>query len=103
MRVQSNAQSLHKGIVMSAIVATPVEINARFENGVFVPEQKVQFEEHQRVTLRISPQTQQPENGDPRPASGVELIEWRSRHMIQIDPEIARDIAENPEFDIENS
>jgi len=33
-----------------ASIVLPVEVHARFENGVFVPEGKVQQEEHQRVT-----------------------------------------------------
>jgi len=36
-------------LAMASIVL-PVEVHARFENGVFVPEGKVQQEEHQRVT-----------------------------------------------------
>ena len=90
---------------MTSSIALPVEVHARFENGVFVPEGKVQLEEHQRVTLRISPQPlpRYDDPHDPRPAGGVELVDWWARHRLQIDPEIARAIAEDPEFDIENS
>ena len=89
----------------AAITPLTIEMKARFENGVFVPEGKVELEQHQRVTLRISPQPvpKDAADSDPRPEGGVELLEWRSRHLIQIDPDIAREIAENPEFDIENS
>ncbi|MCL2647153.1 MAG: citramalate synthase [Phycisphaerales bacterium] len=42
------------------------------------------------------------ETNDPRPAGGVELVEWRVRHRMKNDPETARGIAENPELNIEN-
>jgi hypothetical protein len=90
-------------MVTSSIVM-PVEVNARFENGVLVPEGKVPLKEHQRVTLRISPDVlpRYDDPNDPRPASGVELVEWWARHRLQVTPEAAK-IATDPEFDIENS
>jgi AF2212-like len=85
-------------------LAAPIEIHARFENGVFVPEGKVELAEHQRVTLRISPNAlpRYDDPNDPRPAGGVELADWWARHRLEVTPDIAK-IATDPEFDIENS
>ena len=70
-----------------------------FENGVIVPEEHVELPE--KVTFTISVEAN--DATDPRPAGGVELVDWRARHRIQIDPQIARAIAEDPEFNVENS
>ncbi len=89
---------------MTSSHAMLVEVSARFENGVFVPEEKVALAEHQRVTLRVStkvlPRYDDP--NDPRPAGGVELVDWWARHRLQASPEALK-IATDPEFDIENS
>jgi predicted DNA-binding antitoxin AbrB/MazE fold protein len=87
-----------------------VQIMAHFENGVFVPDEMVNLPEHQRVTVHVEDGKKRDvavrsfdDPNDPRPAGGPELVDWWARHRIVIDPETAREIAENPEFNIENS
>ena len=86
--------------------------NAHFRNGVLIPDEKVELPENRTLTISVdevsnhAPQVEHPRHedpNDPMPEGGVELCAWWTRHRIQIDPAIAREIAENPEFDIENS
>src|SRR2546423_1579047 len=94
-----NCKCQLRGIfMMSTSFAMPVEVNARFENGVLVLEGKVPLEDHQRVTLRISPTVlpRYDDPKDPRPAGGIELADWWARHRLQVTPDIAK-IATDPE------
>jgi hypothetical protein len=88
-----------------------IELNARFENGVFVPEGKVALAEHQRVTLvvkeEVAPVAAPAEErwwddpNDPMPAGGMALLEWWDRHRLQgLDPETMDRIARGKEYDI---
>jgi hypothetical protein len=88
-----------------------IEVNARFENGVFVPEGKVTLAEHQRVKLLVkeeaAPAGGAPEErwwddpDDPMPAGGMALLEWWDRHRLQgVDQETLDRIARGKEYDI---
>jgi hypothetical protein len=89
---------------MTTFLPLTVEVPARYENGVFVPEAKVELAEHQRVTLRISPKVlpRYDDPDDPRPVGGVELADWWTRHRLKVSDDAAK-IATDPDFDIENS
>lgn len=69
-------------------------IEATYENGVFVPVQPVDLVNHERVRLTVERRT--------GPAA-VEAVRWWRDHRIQIDPQLAQEIARSPEFDIEES
>jgi len=77
------------------------QFNAHFQNGVLIPDGQVELPENRKLTVIVDEWGD--EANDPRPTGGVELVKWRARHRMKIDPEIAREIAENPEFNIENS
>jgi predicted DNA-binding antitoxin AbrB/MazE fold protein len=66
-------------------------IEATYENGVFVPSQRPVLPDHERVRLTI-------ESMNPTPA-GVEAIRNRQDHRIRVDPILAQEIAQSPEFD----
>jgi hypothetical protein len=69
-----------------------------FENGVIVPDEKVELPERTTFTVSIDA----PAADDPRPAGGVALIDWRARHRLKVTADAAA-INTDPEFDIENS
>ena len=73
-----------------------VQISARYRAGVFVPDDHVNLPENQHVTVILDAAIVP---ADPPPAGGVELVEWRARHRIQIDPAQARKIIESKEFE----
>jgi hypothetical protein len=85
-------------------LAVPIEFHARFENGVLVPEEKLDLEEHQRVTLRLNPHPlpRYDDPNDPRPEGGMELHRWWQRHRIKVSEEAAK-IATDPDFELFNS
>ncbi len=85
-------------------IADFIEIHARFENGVLIPEEKLSLKEHERVTLRLdlNASPQYDDAKDPRPAGGLELHRWWQRHRIQVSEEAAK-IANDPEFELFNS
>ena len=58
-------------------------IDVVFENGVLVPRDKLEFPEHQQLTLLLD----EAFPSDPPPEEGLELLDWFSRHRIVIDPE----------------
>ncbi len=71
-----------------------ITIEATYENGVLVPVQSPDLADHERVRLTV----------DAPPG----LLPWRPSggrrgHRIQIDPQLAKEIAESPEFLIEES
>ncbi len=70
-------------------------IQVTFENGVFVPQEKVEFAEHQRITIMLDEMF--PE--DPMPSGGVELIDWQARHRIKIDPKMAEKIIHSKAYE----
>lgn len=84
-------------------------LHARFENGVFVPEVKVDLPAHKRVQVVIPDEpsaaagapTERPwdDPNDPMPSGGVALLEWWDRHRLTgLSPEVVRDLAESDEY-----
>lgn len=69
-------------------------IQVKFENGVLVPQEKISFPEHQDFTVILDDQFPK----DPAPDGGLELLEWFSRHRIELDPQQAQHIAESAEY-----
>jgi predicted DNA-binding antitoxin AbrB/MazE fold protein len=69
-------------------------LDATFENGVFVPAQRPELAEHERVRLTIEPASV----GN----AGVDVVRRRRKQRICIEPALARDIATNPEFSPED-
>ena len=65
-----------------------LSIEATFENGVFVPKTRPALTDHEKVRLLV----------EPLPSTAEEVIERTRHHRIQIDPELAREIASSPEF-----
>lgn len=83
--------------------------NAHFQNGVLIPDEAVELPENMQLFVTVQEDSAQvnqienrPDPADPRPAGGVALVEWRARHRLQVNEDIAK-IATDPEFDIENS
>lgn len=69
-----------------------VHIEAVYENGVFVPRERPNLEEHDRVRLTVETIRSGLQPGD--------IVRSRRKHRIQLDPETAQAIAESPEFDL---
>jgi hypothetical protein len=69
-------------------------IEATFRNGVFVPAERPALTEDARVRLVIEPVTSGPVHVTP----GGRADPFRDHHRIEIDPELAREIATSPEF-----
>ncbi len=68
-----------------------VIIEAIYENGVFVPVQPPDLAEHHRVRLVIEPvQEARPDK--------TEIVRDRMRRKLRPDPELAAQIARDPEF-----
>jgi predicted DNA-binding antitoxin AbrB/MazE fold protein len=65
-------------------------LEATFENGVFVPAQRPTLADHERVRLTI-------ETISPTPQR-LETLHHRRRHRIHLNPSLAHDIAQSPEF-----
>jgi predicted DNA-binding antitoxin AbrB/MazE fold protein len=67
----------------------PLTIEATYENGVFVPDQRLDLPDHERVRLTVE-----------RPAgpTALEIVRSRRENRIQIDPDDARAIALEAEF-----
>jgi predicted DNA-binding antitoxin AbrB/MazE fold protein len=70
-------------------------VEATFENGVFVPVQRLALQEHQRVRLTIEPMA-----GN---SAGLEDIRRRRGRRICLDAELAHQIASSPEFELDGS
>jgi predicted DNA-binding antitoxin AbrB/MazE fold protein len=66
-----------------------ITIAATYENGVFVPDQRVDLADHERVRLTVE-----------RPAepTALEIVLSRRENRIQINPDDALEIARSPEF-----
>jgi hypothetical protein len=60
-----------------------------FENGVLVPEEKMNFSERQKLTILVDEDFPD----DPPPQGGVGLVDWQARHRLKIDPQMAHKIA----------
>ncbi len=77
--------------------------SAHFRNGVLVPDEKVELPENRTLAFIVEEAMdttqaplQQPvfdDPLDPKPAGGVELVDWWGRHRLQIDPVIGDKIA----------
>jgi predicted DNA-binding antitoxin AbrB/MazE fold protein len=65
-------------------------IEATYENGVFVPVQPLDLADHERVRLTVEPIAVS--------SSALETIRRRRGNRIQIDPQLAQEIALSPEF-----
>lgn len=65
-------------------------IDATFENGVFVPAQRLTLSDHERVRLTIEPIS--------TVSQRVETIAVRRGKRIRLNPALAKDIAVGPEF-----
>jgi predicted DNA-binding antitoxin AbrB/MazE fold protein len=66
-----------------------ITIEATYENGVLVPVEPLELADHERVRLTVE--------RSPGP-SAVEAVRRRRGHRIQVDPQLAREIALSPEF-----
>jgi predicted DNA-binding antitoxin AbrB/MazE fold protein len=64
-------------------------IEATYQNGVFVPDQRLELADHERVRLTVE-----------RPAgpTALDIVRSVRGNRIQIDPDRAREIALSPEF-----
>ncbi len=69
-----------------------VHIEAVYENGVFVPRERPNLAEHDRVRLTVETVYSVLPPG--------EIVRRRRKHRIQLDPQTAQAIAESPEFDL---
>jgi predicted DNA-binding antitoxin AbrB/MazE fold protein len=67
-----------------------IEVEAVYEDGVLRLDKPLPLKEHERVTVRVKPQTS-------RIRQSAGLLRWSG------DPEILRKIAENAEFGISES
>lgn len=66
-----------------------ITIEATYENGVFVPVQRVDLADHERVRITVEV---------PASPSAVEIVRrWRG-NRLRIDPDDARAIASSMEF-----
>lgn len=68
-----------------------LSIEATFENGVFIPAVRPDLADHERVRLIVEPIEQ-------KSPTAEEVVERGRRQRIQIDPDLAREIAMSPEF-----
>ena len=66
-----------------------ITIEATYENGVLVPDQRLDPAEHERVRLTVE---------RPTAPNALEIVRSRRGNRIQIDPDDARAIASSPEF-----
>ncbi len=66
-----------------------ITIEATYQNGVFVPDTRVDLADHARVRLIV----ERPTAGD-----ALDIVRRRCSHRIQIRPDDARAIADSPEF-----
>lgn len=66
-----------------------ITIEATYENGVLIPDQRLDLADHERVRLTVE-----------RPATptALEIVRRRRGNRIRIDPDDARAIASSPEF-----
>ncbi|HZW30074.1 MAG TPA: antitoxin family protein [Isosphaeraceae bacterium] len=71
-----------------------LSIDATYEDGVFVPVQRPDLADHERVRLTVEPVAP--------PLSPLEIIQRRGRR-IKGDPQLAQEIARSPEFLLEES
>jgi predicted DNA-binding antitoxin AbrB/MazE fold protein len=71
-------------------------LSARYVNGVFVPSEKPPLSENAEVTLHV----EAPQDYDREAA--LRMIEETARNRIQIDQEVAKKIATDPAYNIEN-
>jgi predicted DNA-binding antitoxin AbrB/MazE fold protein len=65
-------------------------IDATYENGVFVPVQRLDLADHERVRLTVEPIAPQ--------LAPLEIIQRRRGRRIKGDPQLAQEIALSPEF-----
>ncbi len=73
-----------------------IQFQAHYQNGVLVPDEKVELPEHRPLTITVSESSAErlpaatpgrvDDPADPRPEGGVDLIDWWARHRLQIDP-----------------
>jgi predicted DNA-binding antitoxin AbrB/MazE fold protein len=64
-------------------------IEATYENGVLVPDQRLDLANHERVRLTVERLAV---------TTALEIVRSRHGNRIQIDPDDAREIALSPEF-----
>ncbi|MEX0702537.1 MAG: antitoxin family protein [Planctomycetales bacterium] len=65
----------------------PIEVEAVYEDGVLKLDQPLPLDEHERVTVEITPKIS-------RARRSVGLLRWTG------DPEVLRRIAEDPDFGV---
>jgi predicted DNA-binding antitoxin AbrB/MazE fold protein len=65
-------------------------VEATFENGVFVPVQRPALADHERVRLTVEPIETSP--------SAAEIVRRRGENRIQLDPQLAQEIALSKEL-----
>jgi hypothetical protein len=70
-------------------------VKARFDGKVFVPSQQVSLPKDKEVTLRI-------EDGEAAPSVVQATAPWRPLE-VRIDPALGRAIAEDSQFNLEES
>ena len=66
-------------------------VEATFENGVFVPTQRPTLADHERVRLTVETIAPAPQR--------LQTVRLRRDQRIRLDPTLAQDIAQSPEFD----
>ncbi len=65
-------------------------VEATYENGVFVPLERPALADHERVRLTVESIASSP--------SAVEVVRGRRENRIQVDPQLAREIALSKEL-----
>ncbi len=70
-------------------------IQVTYENGVLVPQEKINFPEHQCITITLD----EAFPDDPMPAGGVELVDWQARHRVQMDAKLAEKIIHSKAYE----
>jgi hypothetical protein len=65
-------------------------VEATNENGVFVPLQRPASADHERVRLTVEPISS--------PTSAAEIVRHRRENCIQLDPQLAQEIALSKEL-----
>ena len=68
----------------------PLTVEATYENGVFVPLERLALADHERVRLTVEPIGSS--------LSAAEIVRRRGANRIQLDPQLAQEIALSKEL-----
>ncbi|MGA2231701.1 MAG: antitoxin family protein [Tepidisphaeraceae bacterium] len=72
-----------------------LKVDATYENGVFVPTEQPALADHERVRLTIETVSNEP--------GAMEIVRRRGERRIQLDPQLAEEIARSSDFNPEGT